>query len=178
MDSTIGRTGPDRHYRQSLRRQTVDPLGRWDRLAGFEVGSQRRPIALALDPFVRDGTLHNQNKRIQLAFLCPVPILHEVVAIFIGQDGIVQMDFGKPRYGPQKNVLNARLGSGGDRDGITIAAQTGGDPKDMNFRDRGRSLSDVPIRNAFRWHTWPPTVAIVKKSVGLAQSGAGLYFFS
>ena len=60
-------------------------------------------------------------------------ILHEIVAVFIGQHGIVQVDFGEPRDGSQNNVFDAGLGGGGDRNGIAVAAQAGGDPKDMNF---------------------------------------------
>ena len=65
-----------------------------------------------------------------------VPILHEVVAHFVGEDRIVQVDLGQAGDGAQHDVLDAGLHGGGDGDRISVAAKTGGHPYDVNLGDR------------------------------------------
>ena len=108
-------------------RRSIHSHGR-DRLAGLRIGSQGRPVAFFLDLLVGDRSFHHQNERLQLALLRQIPVLQKVVAVLIGEHGIVQMDFGKARNRAQDNVFDAGLSGRGDRDGISVAAQTGGDP--------------------------------------------------
>src|SRR5580658_6560514 len=49
MDAAIGSAGPDGNDRQCLRRQTVDPLIGGDRLPGFRIRSEPRPISFLFD---------------------------------------------------------------------------------------------------------------------------------
>jgi len=97
-------------------------------LGGFGVGSERRPVTFLFNVFVGNGTLDHQYERIDLAALGHVPVFHEVVADFGGEDGIVQMNFRQPGDRAEEDVLNARLRGGGNRYRIPVATQAGGDP--------------------------------------------------
>ena len=96
---------------------------------------KRRPVAFLLDLLVGNRSFHHQHERLQLALLGQIPILQEVVAVLIGEHGIVQMNFGEPGNGAQNDIFDAGLRGGGDRDGVSVAAQSGGDPEDVNFGD-------------------------------------------
>jgi hypothetical protein len=54
------------------------------------------------------------SERLQVAGCRHVPKLQEVIAVFIRQNRIVQMNFGQSRDGAENDILDARLGGGGD----------------------------------------------------------------
>ncbi len=60
----------------------------------------------------------------------------------------MQVDLGQPGDGPQDDVLDARLGGGGDRDRIAVAAQPGRDPEDVNLLDGRRPLRLASVGDA------------------------------
>ena len=113
VDAAIGcaRAGPD--DRQRLGRETVDPLGCLDRLAGVRVGALRRPIALILDVFVRDRSFNDQHERVNLPAFGLIEVLHEIVADLVGQHRIMEVHLGQARDRAHDHVLEAGLlGSG------------------------------------------------------------------
>ncbi len=104
-------------------------------LPGLEVVAEAGPVPLFLDGLVGDRPLHHEDEGIQLSALGFAEPLHEVFAA----EGIVDQrpvngDLGKPRKGPQHNLLDAGLHRGGERDGISVAAQAAVDPQDVNHR--------------------------------------------
>ena len=61
--------------------------------------------------------------------------LHEVFADFVGQDGIVKVDFRNAGDDAEHDVLDARLRGRGHRDRIAVATQAGRDPDNIDFFD-------------------------------------------
>ena len=118
------------------RREPVDPLGRRDRLAGRLVGADRRPVALALDLLVGDRALDDEHERVEPPFGRVMKELEELVAVLVGEHGVVQVDLRQPGNGAQDDVLDARLRGGGDRHRVAVAAQAGRDPEDVDLGDR------------------------------------------
>ena len=104
---------------------------------GVGIGSQRSPVAFVLDLLVRNRAFHHQHEGIELPFFRLIPVLHEVVAVFVGEHRIVQVHFGQAGDCAQQHIFDAGLGGRGDRDGISVAAESGGDPDDVNLRNGG-----------------------------------------
>ncbi len=100
---------------QCFRREPIDPLVCRDRLAGVGIRAHRGPVAFLLDLLVRNGAFHHEHERVELAFRRVEPILHELVAHFVGDDRIVHMHFRQPGNVPHDQILDAGLGRGGDR---------------------------------------------------------------
>ncbi len=109
MDSAVRGAGAARDDRQRLRRQSIDPFIGRNRLAGFGIGSHRRPITLLLDFFIGNGAFDHQNKRIQLSGFRLIPEFHEIIADFVSQHRVVQMNLWKTGNGAQQHVFNAGL---------------------------------------------------------------------
>ena len=104
------------------------------------VVAHRRPVAFVLDVLVGDRPLDDQDERgVEPALGGVVPDLEELVAASIGQHAVVQVDLGQAGDGPHDDVLDARLGGGGDGDGVAVAAQPVRDPEDVDLLD-GRLL--------------------------------------
>ena len=95
-------------------RQAVNPLVGGDGLTGLRIRSETRPVAFLLDLLVRDRAFDHQHERIELALFRLIPEFQEVISVFVGQDGIVQVHFGKSGNGSQQNVFDAGLSSCGD----------------------------------------------------------------
>ena len=91
-----------------FRSEPVDPLVSRDRLAGVGIGPHRRPITFGLDLLVRHRAFQDEHERLELARGGVEPILHEVVADFIGEHRIVQMHFGQAGNVAHDHVLDAR----------------------------------------------------------------------
>jgi hypothetical protein len=116
-------------------------------VAGVGVSSEAGPVTFLLDLLVGNGAFHNQHKGFQLPLLGHVEVLHEVVAYFIGEDGVVQVDFGEAGDSAEQDVFNAWLGGGGDGYGVAVATKAGGDPQDVQFGDCGFLLGATTVRN-------------------------------
>ena len=108
---------------------------------------ERGPVAFALDLLVGDRALDDQHERVEPALLGLVPGLHELVAVLVGQHRVVQVDLGQPGDRSQDHVLDARLGGGGDRDRVAVAAQPGRDPEDVHLLDGGCPLRFSSVGN-------------------------------
>src|SRR5580658_2368688 len=115
MDSAVGRTGSHSHYGPGMRGEPVDPRAGGDGLPGRRVGSQRGPVAFDLVGFIRDGTLDDQDERIDAAFGGLVETEQKFVAILRREKWIMKMDFGRPRNSPVHNILETRLRGRGHR---------------------------------------------------------------
>src|ERR1700683_5271278 len=135
MDSPVRGASAAGDYGQRFGRQAIYPFIRGDRLAGLGVGAERRPVSLLFDLLVGNRAFHYQDERLQLALFGLVPKLQEIVAIFIGEYRVVQMDARQSGDRAQQNVFNAWLRGGSNGNGIAVAAKTGGDPENMNIRD-------------------------------------------
>src|ERR1043166_1180346 len=67
MDAAIRSALPCGQDRPSLWSQSVDPNGGRNRLSGFCVVAESRPITVFLDAFIRNRALDYQDKRLDLA---------------------------------------------------------------------------------------------------------------
>ena len=128
VDAAVGGAGSACNDGQRLGRQAVDPLVGGDGLAGVRIGAQGRPVAFFLDLLVGDRAFHDEHERIEPARLGLVPELHEVVAILVGEDGIVQVNLGQAGNCAEHHIFDAGLRGRGDGDGVAVATQTGRDP--------------------------------------------------
>src|SRR4030081_1266752 len=84
VDAAVRGAGADRHDRQGLGGQAVDPLARGHRLAGLEVVAEPAPVPFLLDGLVRDGALDDQHEGVDLAPLTLVEPLDEGVGPLLG----------------------------------------------------------------------------------------------
>ena len=120
---------------QGLGRQAIDPLAGGDRLAGLRIGAERGPVAFLLDLLVGNRALDDQHEGIELALLGLVPEFQEVVAVLVGEDRIVQMDLRQAGDCAQQNVFDAGLSGRGNGDRVSITAQAGRDPENVDLGD-------------------------------------------
>ncbi len=155
MDPAVRRTRAGRDNRERLRREPVDPLVGGDRLPRRRVGADRRPVAavVRVELLVGDRSLDDQHERVELTTRGGEPRLEEVVAVVVGEHRVVQVDGGQTRDRTEQDVLDAGLGRRGDRDGVTVAAEPGGDPHDVDVLD-GRLLLCLPsVRRGLGHHS-------------------------
>jgi hypothetical protein len=61
---------------------------------------------------------------------------HKFVAVFVGEERIMEIDFGYPGNAAADNILNAGLRGGRHGDGIAVAPRAGGNPEHIDFGDR------------------------------------------
>src|SRR5580700_864111 len=69
MNPAVGSTCSASNHRQGFRCQTVDPLVSGNRLAGFWIGSERRPVPFLFYLFVGDRAFDHKDERLELALL-------------------------------------------------------------------------------------------------------------
>jgi hypothetical protein len=88
----------------------IQPLARGDRLAGPRIVAESAPVPLRLVGLVGHGTLDDQDERIQLATLGPVPPLDEAVRAPLGTACEVEEGpmHGDPGYAPR--MMSSMLG--------------------------------------------------------------------
>src|SRR6478672_13783327 len=136
VDAAVRRAGADRDQGGRLRSEPVEPLRRGHRLPGHRVVAEAAPVALVLDRLVRDGPLHDEHERLELAAVRFVPPLDEVVrallrpALEVDQRP-VDRDLRQPGQGTEDDLLDARLGGRGQGDGVPVAAETTVHPEDV-----------------------------------------------
>jgi hypothetical protein len=151
VDAAVGGTGAHREDGRSLRGQTVQPLVGRHRLTGRRVVAEPAPVALGLDRLVRDGALHHQHERFELAAVGLVPPLDEGVGALLGaalevDQRPVHRDLGQARQGAEHDLLDAGLGRGGQRHRVPVAAEASVHPEDMQNRIlRGLGHSGHPF---------------------------------
>src|SRR5437868_13681270 len=95
MNPAIGGARSRSHDSQSFWSQTVDPLAGSDRWPSVRVGPLCGSITVALDLFVGNRSLHDKNEGLKLSAFGLVEMFHEIVADFIGENGIVQIHLGQ-----------------------------------------------------------------------------------
>src|SRR6185503_6338290 len=83
----------------------------------------------------------DKYERLDLARFGAIKKVHKLIAIFISEEGIMQIDSGDSRYGSEHNVFDARLRGCGHRNGIAITTQTCCDPKHIKLFDWLRSFA-------------------------------------
>ena len=128
---------PDRDHRERLRCETVEPLARGHGLVGVGVVPEPAPVPLALDRLVRDRALDHEHERLELAAVGLEEPLDEIVgaadrSAFEVDQWPVHRDLRETRERAERDLLDARLSRGGERDGIAVAAQAGIDPQHMD----------------------------------------------
>ena len=128
---------PDRDHRQRLRGETVEPLARRHGLVGVGVVPEPAPVALRLDRLVRDRALDDEHERLELAAVGLEEPLDEVIgaadrSAFEVDQRPVHRDLRETGEGAEGDLLDARLGRGGEGDGIAVTAQPGVDPQDVD----------------------------------------------
>ena len=151
VDAAVGRARAGGDHGPGLRGQPVDPVAGRDRLAGRRVGAERRPSS-PRPCSSRWGS--TPRPRARTAPSSPSAAraerFEEVVAVLVGEHGVVQVHLGQAGDGAEDDVLDARLGGGGDGDRVAVAAQAGGDPEDVDLLGQPRRLS-VPCRTPPRF---------------------------
>ncbi len=69
--------------------------------------------------------------------------LHELVAVFIGQERIVKSDFRNTGNGSQDEFFEAGLSGSSDRNRVAITAQAGSNPKHIDLIGNKRLVDRV-----------------------------------
>ena len=144
VDAAVRCARARRENRKRLRRETIEPLARRHRLIGVGVVPEPAPVALALDRLVRDGAFHDEHERLELAAVGFEEPFDEVVgaadrAALEVDERPVHRDLRQPGQRTERDLLDARLRRGRERDGVAVAAQSGVDPEhvDDGFVRRG-----------------------------------------
>ena len=151
VDAAVGGAGAHREDRRGLGRQPVEPFVGRHRLTGRRVVAEAAPVALGLDRLVRDGPLHHQHERVELAPVGLVPPLDEGVGALLGaalevDQRPVHRDLGQARQGAERDLLDAGLGGGGQRHRVPVAAEASVHPENMQDRIlRGLGHSGHPF---------------------------------
>ncbi|HKE76210.1 MAG TPA: hypothetical protein VKB57_21515 [Acidimicrobiales bacterium] len=137
MDAAVGRARTGGEHGQRLGGEAVEPLARGHRLVGLGVVAEAAPVALALDRLVGDGPLDDEDERLELATVGFEEPLDEVVgpadrtALEVDQRP-VDRDLRQPGKRAERDLLDGRLGRGGQCDGVPVTAQASVDPKNVN----------------------------------------------
>ena len=144
---------PDGHDRRRLRSQPVEPFAGRHRLAGLRVVAEPAPVALALDGLVGDRALDDEHERIELAAIGLEEPFDEIVgaahrAVLEVDQRPVDGDLGQAGEGAQGDLLDAGLSGSGQGDRVTVTAEPGVDPQDVD--------QCLVYR---RCHVGPPTLA-------------------
>ena len=100
---------------------------------------------------VGDRPLDDEEERREPPVGGPAERLEELVAVGVGQDGVVEADARQAGDGAEQNVLDGSAGGGGHGDGVAVAAEARGDPEDVDFRD-GRLRRADARRRRVRCH--------------------------
>ena len=133
VNSTVScaRSGSD--DRPGVRRQAVDPIASQDWLPRCAVGSKGRPVTRVLVALIGDGAFHDQDEGAQLALGGAIERREEVVAIFVGEEGIVKLDAGNAWQCAEHQLFQRGLGGRGDGNCLPIAPESSGQPEDVHF---------------------------------------------
>src|SRR5690606_2843274 len=101
---------------------------------------KRGPVAVAVDPLVRDRALdHEYVGCAELAARGPAERREVVLAAErVGEHLVVQVHLRDSRYEPEHHILEAGLRGGGEREGVAVAAHAFGDPQIVQLVDRRR----------------------------------------
>ena len=145
VDAAVSGAGAASDDGQGFGRQPVDPFAGGDGLPGDFVGAKSGPVSFRFDGFVGDRPFDDKDEFAEFVFPGVVPEFEEFVAVFIGEDGIVEMDFGEAGDGTEEDVFNTGLGGGGDGDGVAVTSEAGGDPEDVDFLECGGFLSFMAV---------------------------------
>src|SRR6202020_2411970 len=107
------------------------------RLARRRVVAETAPVALGLDRLVRYRPLDDEDERVELAAIGLVPPLDERVRALLGtalevDQGPVHGHLGQSGQGPEHDLLDARLGRGGQRHRVPVAPEPPVHPENMD----------------------------------------------
>ena len=91
--------------------------------------------------------------RIELAGGAAMEVADELVAHFRREERIVELDPGRPRQGAADQIFEAGLGGGGHGDGVAVAAQAGGKPKNGDLGD-GKGVASEGGHAGLRGRRW------------------------
>src|ERR1019366_8073298 len=81
----------------------------------------------------------SSHKRSEFSFRRVPKIPNKLISTFVGKEGIMEFYFGNPGIGAKNQVFNGWLCGRGDGDRVSIATQSGGHPKNVNFLDGNRT---------------------------------------
>jgi hypothetical protein len=84
-------------------------------------------------------------------------VLQKIAADLESEIRVVQMYFGQTRYCAENYIFDTGLTRRGYGDGVTVAAKTCCDPKNMNFLDSGGPLSGSTVWNYAACHGQLPS---------------------
>src|ERR1700730_11047451 len=124
MDAAICGAGPGGDDRQRFRRQAVKPLRNSDGVASLGVRTESRPVNVAADLFVWDGTFHHKNEVREFAARRLMEGRQEFIADRIREHGVVQVNLGKSRNGAKHYIFDAGLACGRYATKFSVAATT------------------------------------------------------
>src|SRR5207249_4554808 len=98
------------------------------------------PVSLALVVLVRDRAFHDEDEGTVGCALRRLPEReNKIVAILVGKERIVEADFRNPRQCTQHKVLDTGLCRTCHRDGVPIATEAGGQPKNVDLWEGAQS---------------------------------------
>src|SRR5271170_6465243 len=101
MDATVSCASPRRHDCPRFGRKAVNPFASSDGLSRRFVRPERSPVAFLLIMFVRYRSFDDKNKRLfRAAFRRAMEVRHKLVAVFSGEERVIQPNFGNPGQSP------------------------------------------------------------------------------
>ena len=133
VNPTISSARAGRHHSPGFGRQPVDPLTGCDWLPRLLIGAKRGLITFVLDRFVWYRSFDYENEGFEFSLGGEMKVFHELIAVFVCEERIVELHFWDTWESSEYNVLDTRLGSRSHRDRITIATKTRGDPQNVKF---------------------------------------------
>ena len=136
MDAAVRRAGACRNYGPCFGRELIDPFTSRYRLPGSLIGPKRRPITFVFVVFVGNRSLNDENERLKIAFGAVIEKLHKLFAVFIGEKGVMKINFGNSGNTAEQNLFKTRLRRRRDGDGVAVTTETGRDPEDVDLPDR------------------------------------------
>ena len=137
MNPAIGRACASAHDSPGVGSQAVNPFTGGDGLAGLVIGTKRSPITFGLVILVGYGPFDDENERVELSFGGEMEILHELIAVFVGEERIMELYPRKAGEGAKHKVFDTGLGGAGHCDRIAITSQPRSNPQHVDFFYRG-----------------------------------------
>ncbi len=144
VDATVCGAGSGGHDRRGLGCQPIEPFAGGDRLSGLLVVAETAPVAVVVEFLVGNRPLDDQHERFEFTPVGLAEPLEEVVGATFGpalevDERPVHRDLRQTRQRPPEcDLLDGGLHRGGERDGVTVAAEAGVDPQHVYQRVLGR----------------------------------------
>src|SRR4029078_5906268 len=98
VNTAISCASPGCHHGPRFGSEFIDPFTSRYRLSRLSVCPKRSPIAFGFVILVGNRSLDYQNEWVNLPFRSFIKELHEFLAVFVSEEGVMEIHLGNPRY--------------------------------------------------------------------------------